>query len=210
MFIMDNFTYKIEHDFGLAPNPFWGYCTLAVCKSDIRKNKNLQVGSSWIFGIGSKTIGEKYFKKLIFCMKVEEKLTFNEYWNDSRFQCKKPIIYGSLQQMYGDNFYHHNENGDWIQENSAHSLESGLPNENHLKRDTGGEFVLVSKTFYYFGENAILIPENFESAICACANARNFAFAQPGQSVNDFIDWLQTEHQLGIYGDPISWSKYYK
>ncbi|HCD3629949.1 TPA: hypothetical protein NBO47_003868, partial [Klebsiella pneumoniae] len=26
---MKHFTYKIDHDFGLAPNPFWGYCTLA-------------------------------------------------------------------------------------------------------------------------------------------------------------------------------------
>ena len=26
---MKNFSYKIEHDFGLAPNPFGGYCTLA-------------------------------------------------------------------------------------------------------------------------------------------------------------------------------------
>lgn len=36
---MRNFSYKIEHDFGLAPNPFGGYCTLAVCKSSIRSNK---------------------------------------------------------------------------------------------------------------------------------------------------------------------------
>jgi len=206
---MDNFTYKIEHDFGLAPNPFWGYCTLAVCKSDIRKNKNLQVGS-WIFGIGSKSIGDKYFKKLIFCMKVEGKLTFDDYWNDSRFQWKKPIINGSLQQMYGDNFYHHNTEDDWIQENSAHSLVNGTPNENHLKRDIGGEFVLITKTFYYFGENAINIPDSFESAICTCANARNFAFAKPRQSVDNFICWLQNKYPIGIHGDPISWSKYHK
>lgn len=205
---MRNFTYKIDHDYGLAPNPFGGFCTLAVCKSDIRKNKNLEVGS-WFFGIGAKSVGTQYFKKLIFCMKVEEKLTFNDYWNDIRFQYKKPILNGSLVQMYGDNFYHQDKNGDWVQENSAHSLEDGTPNEKHLIRDTGGSFVLVSKNFYYFGENAITIPEEFTPAICT--NARNMAFAKPQETVDAFIAWLQSNYEKGIlYGDPISWSVHIK
>lgn len=93
---MRNFSYKIEHDFGLAPNPFGGYCTLAVCKSSIRSNKGLEVGS-WIIGTGSKKL--KNANKLIYAMQVGEKLTFNEYWNDPRFQYKKPIINGTLVQM---------------------------------------------------------------------------------------------------------------
>jgi hypothetical protein len=202
--LMRNFTYKIDHDYGLAPNPFGGFCTLAVCKSDIRKNKNLEVGS-WVFGTGAKSVGAQYFQKLIFCMKVEEKLTFNDYWNDNRFQYKKPIVNGSLLQMYGDNFYHQDEKGNWIQENSAHSLKNGTPNEIHLIRDTGGTFVLISRNFYYFGENAITIPEEFLPAICT--NARNMAFAKPQETVEAFIVWLQSNYEKGIlYGDPISWS----
>lgn len=205
---MRNFTYKIDHDYGLAPNPFGGFCTLSVCKSDIRKNKNLEIGS-WIFGTGAKSVGDQYFKKLIFCMQVEEKLTFDNYWNDVRFQYKKPIINGSLVQMYGDNFYHRDENGDWRQENSAHSLEDGNPNERHLKRDTGGIFVLVSKNFYYFGKNALTIPEEFISTIST--NARNMAFAKPQESVDKFITWLQCNYEKGIlHGDPISWSVHIK
>lgn len=201
---MRNFTYKIDHDYGLAPNPFGGFCTLAVCKSDIRKNKNLEVGS-WVFGIGAKSVGTQYFQKLIFCMKVEGKLTFKDYWNDVRFQYKKPVLNGSLVQMYGDNFYHQDGNGEWIQENSAHSLEDGTPNEKHLIRDIGGNFVLISKNFYYFGENAIAIPEEFTHAICT--NARNMAFAKPQETVDAFIAWLQSNYKKGIlYGDPISWS----
>lgn len=206
--LMRNFTYKIDHDYGLAPNPFGGFCTLAVCKSDIRKNKNLEVGS-WVFGTGAKSVGAQYFQKLIFCMKVEEKLTFNDYWNDIRFQYKKPIVNGSLLQMYGDNFYHQDERGNWIQENSAHSLKNGTPNEIHLIRDTGGTFVLISKNFYYFGENAITIPEEFLSAICT--NARNMAFAKPQETVDACIAWLQSNYEKGIlYGDPISWSAHVK
>lgn len=94
-------------------------------------------------------------------MQVGEKLTFNEYWNDPRFQYKKPIINGTLVQMYGDNFYHQNEEGKWMQENSAHSLANGMPNLGHLKRDVGGQYVLISTNFYYFGDQAISVPKEF-------------------------------------------------
>ena len=32
------FAYKMTHDTGFAPNPFWGWMTLATCKSQIRRN----------------------------------------------------------------------------------------------------------------------------------------------------------------------------
>lgn len=202
---MKHFTYKIDHDFGLAPNPFGGFCTLAVCKSSIRKNKNLEIGS-WVFGTGAKSLGTQYFEKLIYCMRVDEKLTFNEYWNDVRFEYKKPIINGSLVQMYGDNFYHSDDNGVWIQENSAHSNENNSPNDNHLKRDTNGEYVLVSQNFFYFGNDAIVIPDRFKRSVCT--HARNMAFAKPKEEIDEFIAWLERNYDKNIlYGDPASWSK---
>lgn len=196
-----NFSYKIEHDFGLAPNPFWGYCTLAVCKSQIRNNTRLEIGS-WIFGTGSKKLDKENF--LIYAMKVEEKITFNEYWDDPRFQCKKPVLNGSLKMMYGDNIYHRNTDGDWIQEDSAHSLID-TPNLEHLKRDTGGRYVLISKNFYYFGKKAIPIPEQFISEI-PC-RGRNFCSQQLNDNaVNDFVNWMKDNYVSGIiYGDPINW-----
>jgi hypothetical protein len=127
---------------------------LAVCKSSIRKNKNIEIGS-WVIGSGSKKL--KNIDKLIFAMQVDEKLTFNQYWDDPRFQYKKPIVNGSLVQMYGDNIYHQDSIGQWIQENSAHSLGNEKPNIGHLKRDTEGGFVLISTNFYYFGDKAISV-----------------------------------------------------
>jgi hypothetical protein len=201
---MKHFSYKIEHDFGLAPNPFGGYCTLAVCKPDIRRNKDLAKGS-WIIGSGSKKI--KLLNKLIFAMQVEEKLTFDAYWKDIRFQYKKPIINGSLVQMYGDNFYHRNEQGIWIQENSAHSGNNGEKNESHLKRDIKGRNVLVSTIFFYFGNKAISVPKEFVRDIfCQGRNMRKLA----SPSVDRFIDWLETNNQRGVlYGDPINWNSYH-
>lgn len=202
---MSYYSYKIEHDFGLAPNPFGGYCTIAVCKPTIRANKNLEIGD-WIIGTGSAKL--KNINHLIFAMKVEEKLEMEKYWDDRRFQYKKPVLNGSLVQMYGDNFYHKNKSGKWIQENSAHSLEGGKVNKDHLEVDTGGENVLISQEFYYFGDNAILIPSRFREV---CSEGRNMKSTSiPIKVADNFIQWLKSEHKVGIHGDPIDWKKHLK
>lgn len=38
---MKLFSYIVTHDAGFAPNPFWGYCTLACCKPAIRRTANV-------------------------------------------------------------------------------------------------------------------------------------------------------------------------
>lgn len=198
---MHIFSYKVEHDLGLAPNPFHGSCTLAVCKSSIRSNKNLSIGD-WVIGTGSKALDN--INHLIYAMKVEEKLTFNEYWNDERFQCKKPVIEGSLVKIYGDNIYHQDiTTQEWIQEDSAHSLDQGLTNEDHMKRDTGGEYVLVSQEFYYFGKNALKVPEDL---IELCPKSRDMEYLNRSQGIVEaFVKWLKGNHTVGIHGDPINW-----
>ena len=115
---MSYYSYKVEHDLGLAPNPFGEFCTIAVCKPKIRNNKNLRYGD-WIIGTGSKKLNRLHH--LIYLMQVEEKITFEQYWDDPRFQYKKPVLNGSLAQMYGDNIYHRDRKANqWVQENSAH------------------------------------------------------------------------------------------
>ena len=198
---MNYYSYKIEHDLGLAPNPFGGYCTLAVCKPKIRKNKDLQI-NDWVIGTGSKKLNNLH--SLIYAMQVKEKITFNEYWEDPRFQYKKSIINGALKQMYGDNFYHQNkQTGEWIQEDSAHSLEKGLPNQGHIKKDTGGKYVLISTNFYYFGSKCFDIPKEF---LEICSEGRDMKSKSiPVDVANKFITYLQSKYEPGIYGDPINW-----
>lgn len=61
-------------------------------------------------------------------------------------------------QMLGDNIYHKDENGEWIQEDSHHSNDDGTVNTYNLNRDTGTtDQVLVSFNFLYFGEGAVEI-----------------------------------------------------
>lgn len=48
---MNYFSYVVARDYGFAPNPFGGICTLATCKQRIRNNANV---NDWIFGITKK------------------------------------------------------------------------------------------------------------------------------------------------------------
>lgn len=203
---MNIFSYKLDHDYGLAPNPFGEYCTLAVCKSKIRINKNLQIGD-WIVGTGSAKLNN--LNHLIYAMRLEEKITFQNYWEDERFQYKKPKLNGSLVQLYGDNIYHHDQNtNNWIQENAAHSLAGGQLNPKHLNSDIGGEFVLISKEFYYFGDANFLIPEEYQEV---CSKGRNMMWKKIPEDVkNGFIQWLTENFSVGIYGDPINWYEHLK
>ena len=145
------FTYPITRDYGFAPNPFHGYCTLATCKPHIRKKAKI---GDWIMGVAGANL-KKIKHQCIFLMKVSEKLTFEEYWNDGRFLIKRPSRNGSLVKMLGDNIYHRDKGGSWIQEDSHHSNKDGSINQTNLLRDTGScENVLISNFFFYFGENA--------------------------------------------------------
>src|SRR5215213_11177207 len=153
---MNLFTYVVARDFGFAPNPFYGFCTLATCKPAIRSGAEL---GDWVVGVGAK---RKYnlTGHLIYAMKVAETLTFDDYWSDPRFLRKRPVLNGSLKQVHGDNIYHH-RGAEWIQVDSHHSLADGSANRQNVKKDTRTDRVLVATKFVYFGGAAIAIPERF-------------------------------------------------
>lgn len=209
MLVMALYSYIVEHDYGLAPNPFGQYCTLAVCKPQIRKSGLLKL-NDWIIGTGSKSLEEltdkKFINHLIYAMKVEEIISMQEYWDDLRFEYKKPIVNGPLNTMYGDNFYHKDESGNWVQENSAHSNPDGSSNKKHLEIDIGGKNVLIGKTFYYFGRNAPLIPEKF---IGICHSGIGMKKVTD-ESSEEFIKWLKIKYEFGIHGDPVNWVEHNK
>ena len=140
-------------------------------------------------------------------MKVEGKMTFDEYWNNPDFKFKKPVLNGSLVQMYGDNIYHTDpKTGEIIQEPCAHSKKDNSVNEDHLKRDWKGQFVLYSKHFYYFGDKCPLIPKELRFICCPY---RNYSFKDVNDDfVIEFINWLEDNYTIGIHGDPINWKQF--
>ena len=197
---MKFYSYKLDHDYGLAPNPFGKYCTLAVCKPSIRSNSKLQRGD-WVIGTGS--VRMKKLHHLIYTMQVDEILSFEKYWKDDRFQYKKPVINGSLVQMYGDNFYHKDSSDNWVQEKSAHSI---IDKEKHKNNDLSGEHVLISTKFYYLGENSVLIPDKLQGV---CCEARDMMYKSISDELGkDFLKWVQDNFDMGINGDPTDWSEH--
>lgn len=197
------YTYIVRHDIGFAPNPFYGVCTLATCKPGIRDKAGI---GDWVAGVGSKVKGQQ--GRLVFAVRVEEALSYDEYWSDPRFQQKKPNRIGSLKQRYGDNIYHRSPDGtSWIQEDGRHSLEDGSPNMDHVERDTGAPRVLLSETFVYYGNNAVEIPNAFRDwqghDVCGCG--RNYRCNFPEEMRDAFTTWLADQVHRGIAGEPLDW-----
>jgi len=149
------YIYVVDRDFGFAPNPFHGLCSLATCKPDIRNTAQIE---DWIFGVGGKNL--KATGRCIFAMKITQKITFNEYWTDKQYNDKKPVRNGSKKMMLGDNIYYQDNANIWHQAHSHHSLSNGNENTYNLNRDTKSKNVLISNHFYYFGSSAPVIPEN--------------------------------------------------
>ncbi|MFQ5961781.1 MAG: hypothetical protein ACE5MG_10315 [Candidatus Methylomirabilales bacterium] len=189
---MKAYTYILTHDSGFAPNPFWGFCTLATCKPKMRSSASMD---DWVVGVGSvNTVGAG---KLVYAMQVCEVLSFDEYDRDPRFQSKKPKVSGSRQERCGDNIYHRGSDGRWHQRPNPHH------GRGHLKRDVQqGRHVLVAKTFYYFGADALEIPRRFKELIPVTQGHRSRFGAE---LIQRFLSWLSQSAKPGVYGEPFAW-----
>lgn len=189
---MDGFFYVVARDFGFAPNPFHGTCTLATCKPTIRRVASV---GDWIFGIGGRRL--KAAGRLIFAMEVAETMTFNEYWEDPRFRAKRPVRNGSRKMLLGDNIYHSDpESGPWIQEDSHHSRPDGTPNPDNVTHDTQTDRVLVGFPFYYFGRGAPVIPPDLLIAL-RYSNGQGHR-RRSLDECRDLLQWLHTNHGRSI------------
>jgi hypothetical protein len=156
----------------------------------------------WIIGLTGKNLAED--RRLIFCMQVSEKLSFQQYWDDLRFRSKRPTRNGSLACLVGDNIYHR-ENGVWVQEDSHHSLTNGSPNPVNLKTDTKADAVLIGERFKYFGASAIPVPEEPLSK-AGYSRIRDFRKA-PLSEAAPIIDLAMKEHEHYVIDDPFHFDR---
>ena len=195
------YSYVVARDFGFAPNPFHGFCTLATCKPEIRARARI---GDWVIGTGSSP--RKLVGRLVFAMRVSDALSFDDYWCDPRFRDKRPNLFGSRMQAYGDNIYHRGGGGDWEQENSHHSLSDGSPNMLNIVHDTQIDRLLISDHFTYWGASGPEIPSRFREwdGLDVCA-VRGHRCRFPAELVEAFVDWLATTPGSGYFGRPGEW-----
>jgi hypothetical protein len=195
------FSYKIVRDFGFAPNPFKGFCTLATCKPQIRHQA---IPGDLVVGCGSARLD--LVGKVVFAMRVSEKLSFSAYWADPRFTYKRPDFTGSMSKAYGDNIYHKNGE-DWVQEDSHHSGEMGVVNMANLTRDTSVDYVLIGHEYVYWGSDAIAIPPFLRdfSGDDLYPQSRSHRSVFTPEFVQAVDGWFESIPQKGVRGRPASW-----
>lgn len=194
---MKLFSYVVTRDYGFAPNPFEGYCTLATCKPEIRKAAAL---GDWIVGTGSKHAGLQ--EHLVYAMRVAEALTFDEYWNDPRFAAKRVDRRGSRKRLFGDNIYHRNPaTRRWIQEDSHHSRSDGSTFKINKDHDLQTNRVLISNDFMYFGGSALELPAHFRGMNRLWKLGQGHRTNFSDIYVQEVIAWLRTLDR-GFQGRP--------
>ncbi len=181
------FSYIVAADHGFAPNPFGGICTLSCYKPRLRHNANYH---DWVIGTAPPSTKER----LIYAMQVERALTFDIYWNSKEYELKKP----GKTNGCGDNIYHEGLKGEFIQEPSI------FRTSHDVKKDTSVNRVLIAKTFYYFGQEAPVIPKKFNAILQTVVQGHKRIKPDTAQYglVTAFLLWLQENFQPGIHGDP--------
>lgn len=199
------YSYVVRYDSGFAPNPFYGWCTLATCKKVIRRTAKV---GDWIVGTGSDNQQVQRGGHLVYAMRVTEAMTFNDYDLDPRFQSKKPYRKGSRKQSCGDNIYYRNTtNTRWLQRDSFHSNIDGTRRADHVERDTGVNRVLASDRFVYFGGAGPRIPETLTAADGRplCKEGIGYYAFDDLPFIAKVEAWIESLGGAGYQGPPFEW-----
>ena len=196
---MKLYSYVVARDFGFAPNPFYGFCTLATCKPKIRKTASV---SDWVIGTGSKTNQRNGY--LVYAMRVTETMSFNDYWQDPRFRNKRPDMYASRKKAFGDNIYYKDPVSDeWCQIDSHHSHCDGTPNYKNVCNDTQVDRVLISNDFIYWGATGPELPMFCVDNFCHDRQGHKCRF--PEEVVAELIAWIRSLSDRDYCGRPLDW-----
>ena len=191
---MKLYSYIVKHDTGFAPNPFFGYCTLACCKPKIRQKAEK---GDWVVGLTPKAAGNR----IVYFMRVDDVMeSFSDYWSDRRFRAKRPTSTGGPSKKCGDNIYGPQASGGgYRQLRSTHS-NGDSENEERKAHDLSGKRILASETFAYFGSKALPLPTRFQSLIVQRGHRSRF----PDDLKAEFIRFAGSVG-FGVHGAPRRW-----
>ena len=185
------YSYCIPHDNGAAPNPFWGICTLNICKPVIRRSA--QIGD-WIVATGSSEYS--FENKVVYAMEITEKLTMEQYDRYCKTELPDKIPRFKTQdyrRRVGDCIYDFDYN--------PAKLLNSVHNEGNRERDLGGKYTLLSNHFYYFGSKPVILPKNLLSIV---RQGQGHKSTSNSPYLELFIDWImsQTQAKNKVYSDP--------
>jgi Nucleotide modification associated domain 2 len=176
------YTYCLRYDDGAAPNPYWGICTLVICKPAIRRTAEI---GDWIVGLGSANspIGD-ISDCVVYAMKVTDKMTMRGYdeYCASKYPKKIPDWRNrTYSRRMGDCMYDYKAG-------AIPKLRWGIHNEDNKIRDLSGKYALISKHYYYFGDHPIKLPHELRSIIHD-TQGHKVDLNQP--YVESFVNWIE-------------------
>lgn len=188
------FSYCIAIDDGAAPNPYWGICTLTICKPVIRRIADL---GDWVIGVGSKNaLGRDYSGKLVYAMQVTDIMTLRQYDGFCRTHLR-----GKIPNLRSQDYKR--KIGDCIYDFSGlkrGKQRPGVHQSGNKVKDLRGKNALLSDHFYYFGDKAIDIPHQFAILI---RNGQGHQSTKNEAIKGAFIDWLTSSFKPNkLYGEP--------
>jgi hypothetical protein len=199
--------YVVDRDFGFAPNPFHGSCTLATCKPKIRARARI---GDWVIGMGGARLNAT--GRCLFAMHVGQTRSFNEYWSDPDYFDKRPVRNGSSRMVVGDNVYHSDPTtNEWHQADSHHSNSDGTVNTHNLNKDTKTDRILISSNFFYFGALAPAVPQMILDRM-GYRNCRDYRVFEQS-SCMEFLTWLHERfgrQRNLVLGDPFDFAESFK
>lgn len=123
------FSYVVDHDYGYAPNPYDGVCTLVHCKfggvSGRRNIIEMAEEGDWVLGSGGASRQSAGNGKIIYLMRVDEKLEFGCYLKDTRFIDREDHAdggHGNKFALVSHNYFYFGRNAI-----SSSELPSSIP-----------------------------------------------------------------------------------
>jgi hypothetical protein len=144
------FSYTIRYDYGSAPNPYWGMCTLTICKPVIRRTAKK---NDWVVGLRGNLV--------VYAMKIGDRKTLTEYDRYCCQQLRKKIPAWSsrdFRRRVGDCIYDYSFGRN-------PKLRRGIHGKDNMETDLSGINALLSEDFYYFGSKAIALPTHLSGII---------------------------------------------
>jgi Nucleotide modification associated domain 2 len=181
---MNLYSYCLRFDNGAAPNPYWGICTLAICKPGIRRIARV---GDWVVGLGSKDspIGD-ISTRMVYAMKVTRVLSmkdYDEFCRRSRTEKLPDLANPDFRRKVGDCIYD-------FDKAYQPSLRQSIHSQENRETDLAGKNVLLSEDFYYFGEKAVELPEALFPLIHSTQGYKSLANAP---YIDNFVQWVEDE-----------------
>ncbi len=171
---------------------------MTICKPDIRRAANV---GDWVIGTGSKNSrlkdGEVYdlSDSVVYAMRVTKKLTLADYnkFCLQRLPRKIPKWFNrDFRLRTGDCIYDYSEGIVPTLRKSVHNLDN-------MEKDLRGQFALLSKHFYYFGDEPRPLPQELKHIIRR--GQKHLVFGD-SRIVNAFEKWISQFKMSKLYADP--------